>query len=234
MLKWILGIWLIDWLIGNFQSVSVMRDTPGRRKKKRTRREEEEGYFLHICPDVVWGPLGVGHPQFDWAIPPIKFQEFDPVRVQSMFMIKLYIWVSTTKWTGRQERRSWVAGSHVSHERALYCSRTNLSCGKQTQRTVNTHPNSVIHFIHLILPYRYFWSERHTWARRRCGSSPGGGSVYCAGTRLIGQKTSAERPVEKKEKTLDLCYNVASTCFFRDTKGWKHLIMSRCLDTGKK
>lgn len=54
-------------------------------------------------------------------------------RVQSMFMMKLYIWVSTTKWTGRQERRSWVAGSHVSQERALYCSRTNLSRGRQKQ-----------------------------------------------------------------------------------------------------
>lgn len=38
----------------------------------------------------------------------------------------LYNWVSTTKWTGRQEVRSWVAGLHVSHDRALYCSKTNL------------------------------------------------------------------------------------------------------------
>lgn len=38
----------------------------------------------------------------------------------------LYNWVSTTKWTGRQEVRSWVAGLHVSQDRALYCSKTNL------------------------------------------------------------------------------------------------------------
>lgn len=44
----------------------------------------------------------------------------------SKFMMKLYIWLSTTKWMGRQERRSCVAGSQVSQERALYCSSTNL------------------------------------------------------------------------------------------------------------
>jgi len=38
----------------------------------------------------------------------------------------LYNWVSTPKWTGRQEVWSWVAGLHVSHDRALYCSKTNL------------------------------------------------------------------------------------------------------------
>lgn len=58
----------------------------------------------------------------------VSSQRPDPVwgSVQSIFLMKLYIWLSTTKWTGRQERRSWVAGSHVSQERALYCSRTNL------------------------------------------------------------------------------------------------------------
>lgn len=40
--------------------------------------------------------------------------------------MKLYIWLSTTKWIGRHDRRSCVAGSHVSQERALYCSSTNL------------------------------------------------------------------------------------------------------------
>lgn len=45
---------------------------------------------------------------------------------QSMFMMALYNCVSTTKWTGRQEVRSWVAGLHVSQDRALYCSSTNL------------------------------------------------------------------------------------------------------------
>lgn len=44
----------------------------------------------------------------------------------SIFMIKLYIWFSTTKWTGRHDLRSWVAGSQVSQESALYCSNTNL------------------------------------------------------------------------------------------------------------
>lgn len=41
-------------------------------------------------------------------------------------MMALYSCVSTTKWTGRQEVRSWVAGLHVSQDRALYCSSTNL------------------------------------------------------------------------------------------------------------
>lgn len=50
-----------------------------------------------------------------------------PVNVgYNMFMMKLYIWLSTTKWMGRHDRRSCVAGSHVSQERALYCSSTNL------------------------------------------------------------------------------------------------------------
>lgn len=38
----------------------------------------------------------------------------------------LYIWTSMARWTGRQDWRSWVAGVHVSQERALYCSSTNL------------------------------------------------------------------------------------------------------------
>lgn len=49
-----------------------------------------------------------------------------PDEYHSKFIIKLYNWFSTTKWTGRHERLSWVAGSQVSQERALYCSKTNL------------------------------------------------------------------------------------------------------------
>lgn len=131
MLKWILGIWLIDWL--ETSSQCCVRDTG-------EEEEEEERCFLARWECEVL--LSVGYPQGDWAIRPIQSQQFDPVRVQSMFMMKLYICVSTTKWTGRQERRSWVAGSHVSQERALYCSRTNLS-GRETQRIVNTCLNSV-------------------------------------------------------------------------------------------
>lgn len=44
-----------------------------------------------------------------------------------MFRMALYIWTSTAKWTGKQDWRSCVAGVHVSQERALYCSNTNLS-----------------------------------------------------------------------------------------------------------
>lgn len=43
-----------------------------------------------------------------------------------MLRIALYICVRITKCTGRQERRSWVAGLQVNQERALYCSSTNL------------------------------------------------------------------------------------------------------------
>lgn len=44
-----------------------------------------------------------------------------------MFRMALYIWTRTARWTGRQDWRSCVAGVHVNHERALYCSNTNLN-----------------------------------------------------------------------------------------------------------
>ena len=46
----------------------------------------------------------------------------------------LYNCVSTTKWTGRQELRSWVAGLQVSQDSALYCSKTNLR--RETHRDI--------------------------------------------------------------------------------------------------
>lgn len=105
IVQWILGIWLVDWDL-----CWVML-------------QGREICFLH----VALKECAPRNPHFHWAIRPLRHDQFDPVKPQSMFMIKSYICVSTTKWTGRQERRSCVAGSHVSHERALYCSRTNLS-----------------------------------------------------------------------------------------------------------
>lgn len=103
--------------------------------------DEEGGLFLHICPDGSersfehWGSVAGNQQHLSGS---------DLFRVHSMFMMKLYIWVSTTKWTGRQERRSWVAGSHVSQERALYCSKTNLwwrqsSVGTCKHAQINVH-----------------------------------------------------------------------------------------------
>lgn len=132
-------------------------------------------------------------------------------------MIKLYIWLSTTKWTGRQDRRSWVAGSHVSQERALYCSSTNLSGAENTSLCITNYtfnspifPNKpmlclsnqcISHLCYFIwLPFHI---EQCTWARLRCGWSPEGGSVCCGGARLIGPRTrgGAGRPGEGRQTT---------------------------------
>lgn len=117
----------------------------------------------------MWGPSSVGD-SFAAGNPRLRLirsQQFDPVfRVQSMFMIKLYIWVSTTKWTGRQERRSWVAGSHVSQERALYCSRTNLSCRRQTDGRVDTS-RSIYLIIQALLIWAAYLSTSEVWLESR-------------------------------------------------------------------
>lgn len=107
---------LIDWLETSSQSVlcEIHRTRGGASPPHlpwwSARSFEWRGSYV---AEVEW---------FHWS----HLSSVIPFQAQSMFMIKLYIWVSTTKWTGRQERRSWVAGSHVSQERALYCSRTNL------------------------------------------------------------------------------------------------------------
>lgn len=67
--------------------------------------------------------------QVEGGDPPLALLHYE-----RMFMMALYSCVSTTKWTGRQELRSWVAGLHVSHDSALYCSRTNLQDSEEDRK----------------------------------------------------------------------------------------------------
>lgn len=124
------GFLASDWLIGDFQSVSVVWHTPGRRRRRRKRAPPPclPQWSVRPLERLPSRKIHGAKERSIWS----DLSSVIPLGVQSMFMMKLYIWVSTTKWTGRQERRSCVAGSHVSQERALYCSRTNLSHGEQT------------------------------------------------------------------------------------------------------
>lgn len=134
------GFLASEWLSGNFP-VGYWKEREGRRLPPcLPRRECKVLGTVTTEPSVSQTPASL-------------------FRAQSMFMMKLYIWVSTTKWTGRQERRSWVAGSHVSQERALYCSRTNLRDGKHIKRLFR---------LCWMWPFFPQSSELLTWARQMC------------------------------------------------------------------
>lgn len=84
---------------------------------------------LAVCPEVqlIWGLLLLWKHQLPESIKYLEEWLCIPSEIYRSLRMPLYICVRTVKWIGRQERRSWAAGLQVSQERALYCSRTNLS-----------------------------------------------------------------------------------------------------------